>query len=67
MPTLIFYYFESLSRNKTFRPEDKDYRRITQKIDHYFKSIDQIVENEELLKDYMYNTKVHREILSIKL
>ncbi len=67
MPTLMFYYFESLSRNKTFKPEDKDYRRITQKIDRYFKSIDLTIENEDVLKDYMYETRVHREILSIKL
>jgi len=67
MPTLMYYYFESLSRNKTFKPEDKDYRRITQKIDFYFKSIDQIIDNEESLKEYMYNSRCHREILSIKL
>lgn len=67
MPTLMFYYFESLSRNKSFKPEDKDYRRITHKIDFYFKSIDQTIDNEESLKEYMYSTRCHREILSIKL
>jgi hypothetical protein len=63
----MFYYFESLSRNKTFKPEDKDYRRIIRKMDYYFKAMDLLVENEEILKDFMYSTKVHREILSIKL
>ncbi|MDP3445180.1 MAG: hypothetical protein Q8T08_20155 [Ignavibacteria bacterium] len=67
MPSLILLYFEALSRNKSFRTEDKVYQRLVRKIEKFFKTIDQIIDDENKLKDYMYDTKLHRLIVSIKL
>lgn len=67
IPTLIFLYFEALSRNKGFKTEERDYQRIVRKIDTYFKTIDLVIEDENQLKEYMYNIEVHRKILSLKV
>jgi hypothetical protein len=67
MPTLILLYFDALSRNKSFRTEDKVYQRLVRKIDKFFKTIDQMIDDENKLKDYMYDMKLHRLIVSIKL
>ncbi len=67
LPSLILLYFESLSRNKSFKTEDRVYQKIVRKISCYFNTIDQIIDDETILKDFMYDTKLHREILSIKL
>jgi len=67
MPTLIFLYFEALSRNKHAKIYDKSYQRILRKIDVFFRNIDELVDDVTSLKDYMYDMKHHRKILSIKL
>lgn len=67
IPSLILLYFEALSRNKTFKTEDKVYQRLVRKIDKYFKSMDLTIEDENILKDFMYDTKHHRLIVSTKL
>lgn len=67
LPTLILLYFEALSRRKTFKTENRDYARIVRKIDRYFKEVDVEIDDENQLKDYMYNSEIHRKILSIKL
>lgn len=67
LPTLIFLYFEALSRQKSFKTEEHDYQRIVRKIDKYFKEINLEIEDVNQLKDYMYNSELHRKILSIKL
>lgn len=67
MPTLILLYFEALSRNKHAKVYDKSYQRILRKIDAYFRKIDIFIEDETPLKEYMYDIKLHRKILSIKL
>ncbi len=67
MPTLILLYFESISRNKHAKTYDKDYQRILRKIDTYFRKIDENIEDVFVLKNYMYDIKLHRKILSIKL
>ena len=67
IPTLIFLYFEALTRNKHAKVYNKDDRRIMRKIDTYFRKIDQTIDDVDQLKDYMYNLKIHREILSIRL
>lgn len=67
LPTLIFMYFDSLSRNKHAKVYDKSYQRILRKIDVYFRKIDILVEDVNMLKEYMYDMKIHRKILSVKL
>lgn len=67
LPTLIFLYFEALSRHKSFKTEEHNYQRIVRKIDNYFKEINLEIEDENQLKDYMYNSELHRKLLSIKL
>jgi hypothetical protein len=67
MPTLILLYFEALSRNKSFKTEDRVYQRLVRKIEKYFNSMNQTIDDENKLKDYMYDTKLHRLIVSIKL
>lgn len=67
IPTLIMLYFEALSRNKHYKVYDKTYQRIVRKIDSYFKGQDILVEDVNVLKDMMYDKKLHRLILSIKL
>lgn len=67
IPTLILLYFESISRNKHAKTYDKDYQRILRKIDTYFRKIDENIEDVFVLKNYMYDIKIHRKILSIKL
>lgn len=67
MPTLIFLYFEALSRNKHAKVYDKSYQRIHRKIDAYFRTINSVVEDVSTLKDYMYDMKLHRRILSLKV
>lgn len=67
IPSLILLYFESLSRDKTFRTDDRVYQRIVRKIEKYFNSIDVVIDDENQLKDYMYDTRLHRLILSIQL
>ena len=67
IPTLILLYFESISRNKHAKTYDKNYQRILRKIDTYFRKIDEDIEDVFVLKNYMYDIKLHRKILSIKL
>jgi hypothetical protein len=66
LPSLILLYFEALSRNKIFRTDDRIYQRLVRKIDKYFKSVDETIEDENRLKDLMYDTKLHRLIVSMK-
>lgn len=67
MPTLILLYFEALSRNKSFKTEDRVYQRLVRKIEKYFNSMNQTIDDENKLKDFMYDTKLHRLIVSMKL
>ncbi len=67
MPTLILLYFESISRNKHAKVYDKDYQRLLRKIDAYFRKKDDFIEDVNSLKEFMYDMRLHREILSIKL
>lgn len=67
MPTLIFLYFEALSRNKHAKVYDQTYQRILRKIETYFKNMDETIDDVTLLKDLMYDMKLHRKILSIKV
>lgn len=67
MPTLILLYFESISRNKHAKVYDKDYQRLLRKIDAYFRKKEELIEDVNSLKQFMYDMRLHREILSIKL
>lgn len=67
LPSMIMMYFKNLSENKKVTHEDELIDRIYQKIAAYFDSIDKCVEDVAILKDYMYDTKVHRKILALKI
>lgn len=67
LPSLILLYFESLSRSKHFKVYDKTYKKIVRKIETYFRKNDQCVEDVNVLKNMMYDLKIHREILSQRL
>lgn len=67
MPTLILLYFEALSRNKHAKVYDKTYQRILRKIDRYFRNMNETIDDVTKLKDTMYDMKLHRKILSLKV
>lgn len=68
---LMFLYFESL-KTHTFSSVlsniNKDTDRVYfKKIHRYFRAMDIEIDEPDVLKDFMYNNNVFREILSIKI
>ena len=64
--TLIYLHYEELvyqKENKT----NKSFNSLMKKVRIYFSNINKEIDNPNTLKKYMYNPRVLREILSIKL
>ena len=67
VPALILFYFEAVTYDREIGHQNPFYHRIMMKIDYYFSGKDLYIENEEELKDLMYNHQIIREILSITM
>ena len=69
---LMYLYFNKIAHNKyadllsDFKNNEDD-RNFIIKVHRYFRKIDKTIDNPDELKDYLYDTKLMREIMSIKL
>lgn len=69
---LMYLYFNKIAHNKysdllsDFKDSEDD-RNFIIKVHRYFRKIDKTVENPDELKDYLYDIKLMREIMSTKL
>lgn len=65
MWSLIFLYFDAMAHNH--KPQyNPAYRKEMHKIRTYFEKKDEIIRDPEILKHYMYDNMVIRQILSIR-
>lgn len=63
MPSLIFHYLKSLAQRKKWTLADRYLNGLLKEIDTFFKGIDDVIEDEESMKYYMYNREIMRRIL----
>lgn len=64
MWTLIFMYFDAIAHNVDVQVNPQ-YEKEMQKIHQYFSNKNEIINEVDALKFYMYDTKTIREILSL--
>ena len=66
MPALIFQVLEAQAHHRTFKHPDPFFRKIIKKIEVYFASIEETVSDVEVLKRYLYDPVILRQIAAIK-